>query len=130
MFRSVVPLRVLSRTNPPLPSTPNSFRFRTSANALILHHFGANKSFTIRTYRHPSCNSFRIRTYKNTGGGGAIRLFRPSVSPCLCGKSHVLSSLEPLVPLFALFSALHPFVFNNLEPLSAKHSGWGGGLSM
>src|SRR6266478_694498 len=94
----------------------------------ILHHFGANKSFTIRTYRYPACNSFRIRTYKNTGGWGYLRLFRASVSPCLCGKSHVLSNLQPLVPLFALFPALPSFVFTNLEPLSAKHPGWG--LSM
>ena len=58
---------VLSRTNPPTRS-PNSFRFRTSARPHILHYFGANKPFRIRTYRYPSCNSFRIRTYKNTGG--------------------------------------------------------------
>jgi len=66
------------------------------------------------------------------GGGGRLRLFRVSVSPCLClprpcrgGKSHVLSSLQPLVPLFALFSALPSFVFKSLQPLFPKHPGWG-----
>jgi hypothetical protein len=63
-------LRVLSRTNPSPHNSPNSFRFRTSAKPRILHYFRANKPFRIRTYRHPSCNSFRIRTYKNTGGVG------------------------------------------------------------
>jgi len=87
----VVCLRVLSRTNPPPRSTPNSFRFRTSAQPCILHCFGANKSFRIRTYRHPSCNPFRIRTYRNTGGWGASPLvqgLRVSVSlpaPALSG---------------------------------------------
>ena len=46
-------------------------------------------------------------------------------SPCLCGKSRVLSSLQPLVRLFALFSAPPSFVFNRLEPLSTKHPGGG-----
>ncbi len=87
----MVCLRVLSRTNPPPRSTPNSFRFRTSAQPCILHCFGANKSFRIRTYRHPSCNPFRIRTYRNTGGWGASPLvqgLRVSVSlpaPALSG---------------------------------------------
>ncbi len=58
------------RTNPLPRSAPNPFRFRTSVRPRILHHFGANKSFTICTCRHPSCNPFRMRTYKNIGGGG------------------------------------------------------------
>ena len=58
--------------------------------------------------------------------GIPIQDFSASVSPCLCGKSHVLSSLQPLVPLFALFSALPSFVFNRLQPLFPKHPGWGG----
>jgi hypothetical protein len=33
--------------------------------------------------------------------------------------------LQPLVPLFALFSALPSFVFNRLQPLFPKHPGWG-----
>jgi len=57
--------------------------------------------------------------------GIPIQDFSASVSPCLCGKSHVLSSLQPLVPLFALFSALPSFVFNRLQPLFPKHPGWG-----
>jgi hypothetical protein len=62
---------------------------------------------------------------KTPGGGGCLRLFRAFVSPCLCGKSHVLSSLQPLLPLFALFSALPSFVFNRLQPLFPKHPGGG-----
>ena len=57
--------------------------------------------------------------------GIPIQDFSASVSPCLCGKSHVLSNLQPLVPLFALFSALPSFVFNRLQPLFPKHPGWG-----
>src|SRR5229473_3590430 len=64
--------------------------------------------------------------------GIPIQDFFASVSPCLCpprrgrgGKSHVLSSLQPLVPLFALFSAPLSFVFNRLQPLFPKHPGWG-----
>src|SRR6266436_10304204 len=48
-----------------------------------------------------------------------------SVSQCLCGKSHVLRNLQPLCRLFALFSALPSFVFKSLQPLFAKHPGWG-----
>jgi hypothetical protein len=100
----VVWLRVLSRTNPPPSKTPNSFRFRTSANPRILHHFGANKSFRICTYRHPYCNSFRICTYKNTGGGGGsvprclpVRQAGPcQPRPCRDGKSIVFRYLPPL----------------------------------
>src|SRR6266851_3877798 len=57
--------------------------------------------------------------------GIPIQDFYASVSPCFCGKSHVLSSLQPLVPLFVLFSALPSFVFNRLQPLFPKHPGWG-----
>jgi len=56
----------------------------------------------------------------------------PLCPPCLpgrkarlCGKPHVLSSLRPLCRLFALFSALVPFVFNRLHPLFGKHPGGG-----
>jgi hypothetical protein len=68
-----------------------SFRFRSYGNRPTLHYFGANKSFRFRSYRHLAYNSFRIRSYKITGG------WRPlahnsvsssgSVSLCLCGKS-------------------------------------------
>src|SRR6266404_8270200 len=63
-----------------------------------------------------------------TGGGTPgipIQDFSASVSSRLCGKSHVLNSLQPLVPLSALFSALPSFVFNRLQPLFPKHPGWG-----
>jgi hypothetical protein len=45
-----------------------SFRFRSYVNASILHYFGANKSFRIRSYRHPARNPFRIRSYRYPGG--------------------------------------------------------------
>jgi len=46
-------------------------------------------------------------------------------SLCLCGKSILFIVLEPLCPLFPLFSALAPFVFNRLQPLFPKHPGGG-----
>src|SRR6266436_3624967 len=55
-----------------------------------------------------------------------IQDFAASVSQSLGGKSHVLRNLQPLCLLFALFSALPSFVFNSLQPLFAKHPGWGG----
>jgi hypothetical protein len=106
-----------------------SFRFRSYANCPILHYFGANKSFRIRSYRHPARNSFRFHSYKNTGGwhplpsnsvhrSGSVSLclggksspalFRLSTfdcrpaasSPCLCGKSSRFSGLWSLLHLF------------------------------
>ncbi len=67
---------MLSQTNPPRSTAANSFRFRSYVKRQILHHFGANKSFRIRSYRHPSSNSFRFRSYRNTGGGGTPTLPR------------------------------------------------------
>jgi len=81
----VVPFAVLSRTNSPRHAA-NSFRIRSYANRPILHYFGANKSFRIRSYRHPARNPFRIRSYEKPGGWGcppgnsADHL--GSVSPC------------------------------------------------
>jgi len=111
----VVWLRVLSRTNSPPRSTPNSFRFRTSGKPRILHYFGANKSFRIRTYGHLSCNPFRMHTYKNTGGG----VSPPSSVPCRVSVVNPL--LSSVCSLFALFLRPPSFLFSNLEPLSAKH---------
>jgi len=75
------------------------------------------------------CAFNNLRTLSiNTGVSPSsipIQNFSASVSLCLRGKSHVLSSLQPLVPLFALFSALRSFVFNRLQPLFPKHPGWG-----
>src|SRR5216684_1820525 len=45
--------------------------------------------------------------------------------PCRGGKSIVFRHLLPLFRLFALLSALPPFVFNRLQPLSQKHPGGG-----
>jgi hypothetical protein len=75
------------------------------------------------------CAFNNLRTLSiNTGVSPSsipIQNFSASVSLYLRGKSHVLSSLQPLVPLFALFSALRSFVFNRLQPLFPKHPGWG-----
>src|SRR6266478_5180258 len=57
--------------------------------------------------------------------GILIQDFAVSVSQSLCGKSRVLINLQPLCLLFALFSALPSFVFKSLQPLFAKHPGWG-----
>ena len=54
-----------------------------------------------------------------------IQDFAASVSQSLGGKSRVLRNLQPLCLLFALFSALPSFVFKSLQPLFAKHPGWG-----
>jgi len=58
------------------------------------------------------------------GGCGGTSLQSPS-QLVLCGKSIVFRYLPPLFPLFALFSALPPFVFNRLRPLFLKHPGGG-----
>ena len=60
----------------------NSFRFRSCANRALLHYFGANKSFRIRSYRHPSCNPFIIRSYENPGGWHPLPPFSPDSSDC------------------------------------------------
>jgi hypothetical protein len=66
----------------------NSFRFRSYADRPILHYFGANKSFRMRSYRHPARNSFRIRSYKNPGGWGPLPLPDLHESPVTNHKSH------------------------------------------
>ncbi len=66
-----------------------------------------------------------LRRMRVSRSGIPFQDFSASVFPCLCGKPHVLSSLQPLVPLFALFSSLPSFVFNRLQPLSPKHPGVG-----
>ncbi len=67
---------MFSRTNPPRSTAANSFRFRSYVERPILHYFGANKSFGIRSYREGPRNPFRMRSYKNTGGGGTPTLSR------------------------------------------------------
>jgi hypothetical protein len=78
-------------------------------------------------------NPFVFSSIQNARGCGGAH-FQFSISsplrrhlprPARGGKSHVLSSLPPLCPLFALFSALPSFVFNRLQPLFPKHPGWG-----
>jgi hypothetical protein len=89
---------------------------------VIAHSFPQRRSAIRRAFNN-------LRTLSIATGGGTplrhsySRLVRLSV-PCLRGKSHVLSSLQPLVPLVALFSALPSFVFNRLQPLFPKHPGW------
>jgi hypothetical protein len=52
----------------------------------------------------------------------------PLRSPCCAfsRNSLISSRLQPLAPLFALFSAPLPFVFNHFQPLFPKHPGLGG----
>ncbi len=114
---------MLSRTNPPRSSTPNPFRFRTSAKPRILHYFGASKSFRIRTYRHLACNPFRMHTYKNTGGGGVAAKLR--ALPRFCGKSITFRRLQPLCPL----SPTSILSFQQLRASFCKTPGWGGGTA-
>jgi len=88
---------VFSRTNPPRSTAANPFRFRSYEKRRILHHFGANKSFRIRSYRHPSTNSFRFRSYKNTGGGGTPTLSRlPRAHLAKGCKNSETATLTPL----------------------------------
>jgi hypothetical protein len=49
----------------------------------------------------------------------------PSLQVLKLANSCVCIGLAPLWRLFALFSALVPFVFNGLRPLFRKHPGWG-----
>jgi hypothetical protein len=90
--------------------------------------------FQVHTFFHSSAplsavHSITCALFLSTPGvspsGIPIQGFSAPASLCLRGKSHVLSSLQPLVPLFALFSALRSFVFNRLQPLFPKHPGWG-----
>jgi hypothetical protein len=123
---------VLSRTNPSLRCTPNPFRFRTSVTPRILHYFGANKSCRIRTYRHPSCNPFRFRTYKNTGGGG-LRWLGSSVPARPAGGAPACPDLvgvaNPVVSyscgLFVVPKQVKPFAIKQIQTLCAKHPAWG-----
>ncbi len=51
-----------------------------------------------------------------------------SQCPLCCAFSYnfcAVSRLQPLAPLFALFSAPVSFVFNHFQPLFPKHPGWG-----
>src|ERR1700736_5402378 len=65
----MVPFPVLFRSKPLPGFTPNPFRFRTSATPQILHNFGANKSFRIRSYGLHARNPFGIRSYRKGGRG-------------------------------------------------------------
>ena len=57
---------------------------------------------------------------------GSVVRTQCSLRSAVSCNSFVVSSLQPLAALFALFSALPPFVFNHFQPLSPKHPGWGG----
>src|SRR5260370_2432007 len=99
MFRSGVSFRVLSRSNPPRNAATNSFRFRSYEKGRILHYFGANKSLRIGSYRHPSSTPFRLRSYKNTGGGGYPNTFAsPASSLPYPASRTICTRLYPLWP--------------------------------
>jgi hypothetical protein len=55
----------------------------------------------------------------------SLRSELSAICPAFSCNSLVISRLQPLVTLFALFSALPPFVFNSLQPLFPKYPGWG-----
>src|SRR5229473_2735891 len=71
---------------------------------------------------HPHCP--RVWGYKPPNlSPNSVPPRRCLPRPCRGGKSIVFRHLPPLSRLFALFSALPPFVFNRLQPLSRKHPG-------
>src|SRR5712692_10038924 len=84
---------------------------------------------TLTTFRINTCKSvskqrtltlFRINTYKKTGvypPSLRVQPFRPSNVPTLL--------FPKACRLFALFRKRPSFVFNRLQPLFAKHPGWG-----
>src|SRR6266852_8918314 len=55
----------------------------------------------------------------------SVRDLGPLCPPCLCGKSYILSSLPPVLPLFALFKKVNSFAIKQIQPLFAKHRGGG-----
>src|SRR5258708_36651916 len=61
-----------------------------------------------------SRNLFIFTSIQNPGGCGGAPSISAPCPLCLCGKSHVLSSLPPLFRLFALFLAPPSFVSNAL----------------
>jgi hypothetical protein len=63
-------LSLLPRQSPP---TKGNLSIRSALSLLLVtnHQSPITKSFTIRTYEKPACNSRRIRTYKKGGRGRA-----------------------------------------------------------
>src|SRR5258707_9449288 len=70
---------------------------------------------------HPHCPEVRGTSLQSLS---ELCASAPLPRPCRGGKSIVFRHLLPLSRLFALLSALPPFVFNRLQPLSRKHPGW------
>ncbi len=75
------PLSSHIHTNPPgVSPTPRSLLLACSASSILspvqstLSDGTRPKSFIIRSYEKCTCNPFRIRSYKNTGGGYPPRL--------------------------------------------------------
>ncbi len=113
----------LARFLPILPSAPRLIVFtlrRLHSQILALCFHNLTNPF--------SRNLFIFTSIQNPGGCGGAPSISAPCPLCLCGKSHVLSSLPPLCRLFALFSAPPSFVFNRLRPLFPKHPGWGGSV--
>jgi len=85
--------------------------------------------FCATARRHPSYFQWLPHSFDRHGGvpppQRSFQDLAASVPLCLDGKSHVLRNLQPPCRLFALFSALVPFVFNRLQPLLPKHPGGG-----
>jgi hypothetical protein len=121
----MVPLRVLSRTNPLRSIAANSFRFRSYKNTggrgtptlslLPRAHLAKgcknSETATLTTFRINTCKSvskqttltsFRINTYKKPGEGGPLQtagLDSASFPACDSGNARHMRHVTPLSPV-------------------------------
>jgi hypothetical protein len=96
--------------------------YRVAATPTHLHHVASiSLPFSAASAYFPSprrCYPSLIPSGRLSNAPSASRDFPPCQPSCL-------HRLAASCPLFALFSALVPFVFNRLQPLFAKHPEWG-----
>ncbi len=116
------PAAPLRRRSRPLLTTHNPLSFFLSAPCFhILTNCFSRNPFILTTIPiAPGCGVQASNLPPNS-----VPPRRCLPRPCRGGKSIVFRHLLPLFRLFALFSALPPFVFNRLQPLSRKHPGVG-----
>src|SRR5713101_8598172 len=100
------------RRRPPAPTQFCRFTRRGGPFVFILLRipFPATLLFS-HPYETPGCPPPDI----------SVRDFGPLCPPCLCGKSYIISSLPPLLSLFALFKKVNSFAIKQIQPLFAKH---------
>src|SRR6266851_3655708 len=118
------PAAPLRRRSLPLLAThyPLSTLFLSALCFHILTNCFSRNPFILITIRiAPGCGG----TQASNPPPNSVPPRRYLPRPCRGGKSIVFRHLLPLSRLFALFSALLPFVFNPLQPLSRKHPGVG-----